>query len=117
MEETFLRFPYLSEQIFKRVDHKSLVKCRKISKSWQNKIEKDVWIRKLQKITKCSKAFVKKILMKKTIKSLIKLDTGIHKLIREYHHLSHNAIIQSSDYDYFFQCLPKNGIISLKNVA
>ena len=34
MEEAFLRFPHLSENIFDLLDNKSLVDCKEVSKSW-----------------------------------------------------------------------------------
>ena len=34
MEEAFLRFPHLSENIFESLDNKSLADCKEVSKSW-----------------------------------------------------------------------------------
>ena len=34
MEETFLRFPHLSEAIFDSLDNKSLASCKEVSESW-----------------------------------------------------------------------------------
>ena len=34
MEEVFLRFPHLSENIFDLLDNKSLADCKEVSKSW-----------------------------------------------------------------------------------
>ena len=34
MEETFLRFPHLSEAIFDSLDNKSLAACKEVSESW-----------------------------------------------------------------------------------
>ena len=39
MEEQFVRFPYISEQIFDQLDDQNLVKCRRISKSWCNYLD------------------------------------------------------------------------------
>ena len=45
------RFPSVAQDIFKELDNKSLIKCRKASFLWQNFIdnEKIIWIRQLQK--------------------------------------------------------------------
>ena len=34
MEQAFLRFPHLSENIFDSLDNKSLADCKEVSKSW-----------------------------------------------------------------------------------
>ena len=34
MEEVFVRFVHLGEQIFKQLDNKDLKKCNNVSKSW-----------------------------------------------------------------------------------
>ena len=39
MEEAFLRFPHLPEQIFKKLDNKSLTNSRVVGISWQNFID------------------------------------------------------------------------------
>ena len=39
MEEAFLRFPHLSEQIFQKLNNKNLNKCRKIGRVWQRYID------------------------------------------------------------------------------
>ena len=39
MEEAFLRFPHLPEQIFKKVDNKSLTSSRVVAASWANFID------------------------------------------------------------------------------
>ena len=45
------RFPAVAENIFKELDSKSMVKCRKVSVPWQNFIDnqKFIWIRRMQK--------------------------------------------------------------------
>lgn len=45
------RFPSVAQNIFKELDSKSLIKCRKASFLWQNFIdnEKFIWIRRMQK--------------------------------------------------------------------
>ena len=47
MEEVLLRFPHLAENIFKLLTNKILVKCRNISKSWNDFIidQKFIWMR------------------------------------------------------------------------
>ena len=46
-----LRFPSIAKDIFKELDNKSLIKCRKLSVPVQNFIdnEKIIWIRRMQK--------------------------------------------------------------------
>ena len=39
IEDTFLRFSHIGEQIFDQLDNKTLVKCREVSKPWQNLID------------------------------------------------------------------------------
>ena len=39
MEEAFLRFPHIPEQIFEQVDFESLVNSRLIAKSWKQFID------------------------------------------------------------------------------
>ena len=39
MEEAFLRFPHLPEQIFEKLDNKSLTNSRAVGISWQNFID------------------------------------------------------------------------------
>ena len=39
MEEVYLRFQHLSEQIFNNLDNKSLVNCKEVSRSWNNFLE------------------------------------------------------------------------------
>ena len=45
------RFPVMAEDIFKELDSKSMVKCRKMSVPWQNFIDNQrfIWIRRMQK--------------------------------------------------------------------
>ena len=49
IEEIFARFPNVSENIFGRLDDKSLVSCRAVSKTWQGYIDSQriYWIRKI----------------------------------------------------------------------
>ena len=39
MEEAFIRFPHLSEQIYQQLDNKNLNKSRKIGRVWQRYID------------------------------------------------------------------------------
>ena len=45
------KFPAIAEDIFKELDSKNMVKCRKVSVPWQNFIDnqKFIWIRRMQK--------------------------------------------------------------------
>ena len=51
MEEVFLRFPHIGEQVFKQLNNENLTKCREISKSWEEFIDnqKLPWIRLMKK--------------------------------------------------------------------
>ena len=41
MEETILRFPHLGRQIFKKLNNKSLAKCKKIGRTWKSFIDNE----------------------------------------------------------------------------
>ena len=51
MEEILLRFPMLGKEIFKKMDNKTLVECRKIDETWMGFIdnEKFRWNRIIEK--------------------------------------------------------------------
>ena len=72
MEVLSLRFPHIIENMFKKLDNKTLIKCRKLSNSWQDMIDnqKEVWIRRIQNNTNCSQTSLKNILRKKKVESL-----------------------------------------------
>ena len=61
MEEVLLRFPYIGEEIFDRLDEKSLGLCKKVCKSWKKFIEhpnqKFMWIQIIKRYEE--KAFLK----------------------------------------------------------
>ena len=50
IEEIFWRFPHLGIQIFEKLDHSSLVKCREISTWWKKFVDSDktFWIQQIQ---------------------------------------------------------------------
>ena len=45
MEEVFLRFPHLSEDIFNALDNKSLASCKEVSKVWYNYLHDQKFVR------------------------------------------------------------------------
>ena len=51
IEEIFGRLPNLSENIFGRLDNRSLVSCREVSKTWQEYVDSQrvYWIRQISK--------------------------------------------------------------------
>ena len=51
MEEVLVRFPHIGDQVFKQLDNEDLIKCRKISPSWNEFInnQKLPWIRMIKK--------------------------------------------------------------------
>ena len=60
-EEFFLRFPELGEDIFKELDNQSLVKCKRVSKSWDRFLvdQRFILMRKIRKATGLSSEFRK----------------------------------------------------------
>ena len=45
MEEAHLRFPHITEKVFKKIDLKNLLKCRDVSNFWRSMIDqqKEFW--------------------------------------------------------------------------
>ena len=39
MEDLIFRFPFVAQQIFEKLDNKSLTKCREVSKMWKDFID------------------------------------------------------------------------------
>ena len=74
IEEAFLRFPHIGEQILEKLDDQSLFKCQKVSRPWQEfisentKIQKVLAIEVLQKNTLIPKARLKKSMHKHDLK-------------------------------------------------
>ena len=60
MEEVFLRFPHLAEQIFEQIDNEHLYKCTKVDKHWNGFIsgQKLPWIRMISKYIDFSEAWL-----------------------------------------------------------
>ena len=75
MEETFLRFPHIGEQILKHLDVQSLLACHKASKPWADFVSetKAFQIELLQNVAQISKAKLKKSLKKHSVKTVQKL--------------------------------------------
>ena len=93
MEEAFLRFPHITEQIFEKVTNASLTKCRLVSDSWQTMIDtqKEIWIRKIKIHIDCSQVTVKKILRIKNTGRLIALANQIQQLYTKEDFPLHSA--------------------------
>ena len=66
IEDMFLRFPHIGEQILEKLDGDNLSKCQKVSKPWKDFITKNkVWpIEVLRKNTMIPKATLKKTMHK-----------------------------------------------------
>ena len=64
MEELFVRFPHLSENIFSKLNYQSLVTCREVSKTWNNSIEveQSSYLKIIKGYTKCSDELLEEIL-------------------------------------------------------
>ena len=77
MEETFLRFPHIGEQILEHLDVHSLLACYNASKPWADFVceTKALPIELLQYLAKIPKAKLKKSLKKHSVKTLQKLVT------------------------------------------
>ena len=52
IEDQFLRFPHLSEAIFKQLDNETLADCRTVNTIWLNFIDKErfIWIRMIENL-------------------------------------------------------------------
>ena len=71
MEEIFLRFPHIGEQIFEELSNESFVKCREVSKSLEKfHEEKMVHIRNLLKAIRFSTVLMRKTLLKESTEKL-----------------------------------------------
>ena len=42
MEDMLWRFPHVGEQVFKKLSNKSLIKCMKIARTWENFIKNEI---------------------------------------------------------------------------
>ena len=75
IEDMFLRFPHIGEQILEKLEDDSLSKCQKVSKPWKDFITKNkVWpIEVLRKNTMIPKATLKKTMHKHELKIVQKL--------------------------------------------
>ena len=80
MEEVFLRFPYLCQQIFSELDNDCLTKCRKVCRGWRPAIDNQS-ILMIQRYTKCSRTLLKKIIQKE---DLVDLANQTRKLYEKY---------------------------------
>ena len=61
MDKILIRFPVVGQEIFKKLDSKSLAKCRKVGKIWQTFLDNDstLWRRRIQKYAKNQIEFCK----------------------------------------------------------
>ena len=76
MEETFLRFPHIAEQILEHLDVYSLFKCLHVSKTWKDFVgwqTKPLPIELLHKVAQIPKGKLKKSLKKHSVKTVQKL--------------------------------------------
>ena len=75
IEDIFLRFPHIGEQILEKLEDDNLSKCQKVSKPWKDFITKNkVWpIEVLRKNTLIPKARLKKSMHKHELKIVQKL--------------------------------------------
>ena len=80
METVILRFPHISQHIFKRLDIKSLTKCRIIARIWNEFIcsEKNFWIEIILHLTYAKEVW-RKVLKKSDLDNLSKFAKAICK--------------------------------------
>ena len=66
MEEVLIRFPHLGDNIFKKLDSKSLIKCKKVNRTFNNflKVERSSYCRVIQWYTNCSETLMREIAKK-----------------------------------------------------
>ena len=59
MEEVFLRFPHLSEDIFNALDNKTFATCKEVSELWYNCLDEEKFVqeRRVEIIKKVTKKF------------------------------------------------------------
>ena len=79
------RFPAIADDIFKELNSKSMVKCRKVSVQWQNFIDnqKFIWIRKMKKYSENMEQFYEqwKLVIRNTPTDHVK---EISKLVEQF---------------------------------
>ena len=63
MKKEFLRFSHIPEQIFKKVDNASLIKCRELSQLWQNMMNAQRYFLIQKEQTNYSQELIKKYLI------------------------------------------------------
>ena len=82
MEEAYLRFPHLIEQILAKLNNQKLTKCRLINKLWKNMIDnqKEPLIRKIQVRTNFSYKSVIRILSKNNLKKIYDVAKQVQKI-------------------------------------
>ena len=86
MEEVFLRYSHIAEQILDQLDNKNLAQSNKINRLWYNFIKnhKNTWLRMIKKYTKCSNGSMKRIIPKGDVKTVAQLAKKIKTLYKKY---------------------------------
>ena len=66
MQEVLVRFPYLGDKIFQNLNSHSLIRCKEVSRTWDNfmKIKKSPYLRVIKWYTNYSECLIKKIVEK-----------------------------------------------------
>ena len=66
MEEVLIRFPHLGENIFHKLNSKSLIKCKQVNRTFNNflKVEQSSYFRVIQWYTNCSETLMREIVKK-----------------------------------------------------
>ena len=88
MDEIMIRFPVLFQAILKELDNKSLRKCRKVNKEWQNFIDNErfVLFRKIQKYHSNMENFYeqwKEVTENASKETIGELSNAVHKFFED----------------------------------
>ena len=91
MEEVFLRFPHLSEQIFQDLDNYSLSQCRLATRSWKNSVDEHKYcqivpkaFKLIKKLTNCTDESLEEILDDFNV-DVIDLASDVYKICHKHY--------------------------------
>ena len=88
MDEIMIRFPVLFQAILKELDNKSMKKCRKVNKEWQNFIDNERFLlfRKIQKYHSSMEEFYeqwKKVTQNASKEIIRELSVAVHNFFED----------------------------------
>ena len=124
MEELVLRFPLVSQEIFKNLDNQDLTKFKEVSRFLKNylKNDKSIWIRRLKKYNgnhvlhkETWISFMKNEPVEKIKTFVISVEQFYTKGRRiEYQHSPLHIVAECGNVMLFKQCAEKTGLINPK---